>query len=148
MREQLLKYLPAIKILIGELEKMQQWPREKLMDARDREYEIFRELAKMEIRWKLLLGDVIAQDLYLYSRSSENFASYLNKDGLWHDITTLEIRLYPYPSKDSEIYNLLIGHTSSGYFPRISSDFFVIRSLKTWPKIFRQQVLTNVYFKK
>jgi|GEM_PF-3188779 len=143
-RKQVLKYLPIIESYVLELEKMQLWPKYRLMDARDRQNEIFNEISKMDVKWDVLLCNAYVNNIYLFSKSDENSLSDFNEDRASHHITTSQARFFSYPNKNLETNNLLFGYKKSGWFPKLSSDYFVRDDLKAWSNIFKKEILSNI----
>lgn len=143
-KKQVLKHISVIKGSVIELENMEKWPRERLMDARDRQYEILAKLANLEVQWESIIGDSGAQDLRSYLNEGKRLASYLNDEMSWCNPTTDQVRKYPYPKDDVEVLDNQTGYTKLGWYARVSADYFVRMSLKTWSKMFNEQVLARV----
>lgn len=143
-RKQALKYVTIIESAIDEMEEMQDWPVEKMMDAKDRQHELLKSIALLDVEWNEILDSTNSKDLEKYKTSINARAPYMDDDGIWHNPTTLEVRNYPYPTKEIETICPIDLHTSIGFFARMSADYFVLISLKGWVKILSEQVLERL----
>lgn len=119
--------------LSNELSAMANWPRERLMDARDRQYEVLSTVANLA-DWGLVLEAQEAADLLSYKTVTKKLASFLDDEGSWCNPTTDTVRGYPYPKEDIKVLDPRNGHTDIGWFSRISADYYVKYSLNIWAK--------------
>lgn len=141
IKKELRRRRHLIRIFAQELEIMSQWPQERLLEARNRQYDILSELANIGLNWYFYMKNEDALDLYLYSECNKKCAPYLNEELLWENVSTEEMKEYSYPSDNVKVINEMNGMTKNGHFARISADYFIKKSLIKWSNIL-QMVLT------
>ena len=141
-----LKNVFIICRVIEELQQMEEErPNEKMMDARERQYELLQKLANLDVKWELLLDVDSAKKLMEFKKFDKMVVSYLDEKASSCESTTENLKLLPYPDGSVQIFIALNGWTSSGYYDRVSADTCVRASLLGWSMILSHQVLGKKY---
>ena len=136
-------------IICSVIEKLQQmeeeWPNEKMMDAREHQYELLQKLANLDVNWNNILDVDSVKKLMEFKKFDKMVVSYLDEKASSCESTTEHLKLLPYPEGNVRIFIALNGWTSSGYYARVSADTCVRASLLGWSMILSHQVLGKKY---
>lgn len=130
--EQLETKKPELKALSEELLAMSKWPREKLMDAVEREYEILQQVLKMLDWWYILTVDQL--DCLRSFSNTEPYIKYIDDGGETYVEVASVVKTWPYPPEGMKVKSEIFGETEVGYFQRLSCDYYAKLQLKNWAK--------------
>lgn len=135
MNNSLQKFIDSIEIAIIELSDMLQFPKEKLMEAREKQYEVLHKLAELEIVWAMYMDSECVYKLYSYLDYDETNVIYYNQEGDRKMCTTEEMKNVSYPEGEYQIIMGCYGATVQGHNIRIAADYFVESSINDWLNI-------------